>query len=403
MTQSKLSGPTIALLCLMSGFTPLITDGFLAAVRPIMLDFQVPLSAAQGTISVVLLGCACAQLFIGALADRYGRRPVLTASIVVFIAASIGVGLAPSLPALLVCRFVQGASAASGPILARAIVRDVYNRVDGARVLSVLAAGLALIPLLVPGINAYNVVRFGWRATAVLYVSVLLVALFMTRRYLRETLRPEDVTPFRISSVLSASREALANRRVLGYILCCVSGYGGLAVWISASPHLITGWFGTPPAQFGFYWALTILAYFSGGWASVRLLRRSTPDHLLLCGSTLLVAAAVVLTLAYHWLPHSLAAFLIGIGLYTFSWSMLQPNAQSGALAPFQASAGRVSALLGFLQMSGGACVAQLFGRLHDGTPRAAITLIGAAAVLNVTIRWLFCPIRSAHGSAAGE
>ena len=117
--------------------------------------------------SVVLLGSAAAQFFVGALADRYGRRPVLTVAIVLFLGASVGLGLSRSLPQVLLFRFLQGATAAAGPILARAIVRDVYERHAGAHVLSLLATGLALIPLCVPSLNAVTVAQYGWRATAV--------------------------------------------------------------------------------------------------------------------------------------------------------------------------------------------------------------------------------------------
>ncbi len=390
----NLSGPAIALLCLISGFLPLVTDGFLAAIRPIMVDFQIPVASAQATISTVLLGCASAQLFVGAYADRYGRRPVLTVAIVVFLIASIGLSMAPSLPWLLLCRFVQGASGAAGPILARAIVRDVYDRPTGARILSIIGMGLALVPLLVPTINAVVVGYAGWRSISVLYVLVLIVALTMTRLYLPETLQRKTAPVPQWQAIREASLAALSDRRVVGYILCCVTGYAGLAVWISASPHLLEGWFGRPPALFGFYWGMTIVAYVLGGWASVWSLRRASSDRILARGSTVLLLAAFILVVGSLVASRSLTVFLLGVCTYNFGWSMLQPNAQTGALAPFTASAGRVSALLGFLQLTGGAAVAQTFGRLHDGTPLTAVGLISAAAALNAFVRYRWCPVR---------
>ena len=236
--MNRLSSGAILLLCLISGFLPLITDGFLAAIRPVMSDFQVPLSAAQAAISVVLLGCACAQLFVGALADRYGRRPVLSVAISLFIAASVGMAFAPSLPTLLLFRFLQGASAAAGPILARAIVRDVYNRGDGARVLSIVAMGLTLIPLLVPSLNAFIVAQFSWRATAVVYVVVLSIALVMTRQVLHETLRPEDATPIQFSNLgcIGASASWPISPAV-GRVCDCCDARRRIASW-----HLAATW-----------------------------------------------------------------------------------------------------------------------------------------------------------------
>ncbi len=396
----KLSRTAIGLLSLISGFLPLVTDGFLGAIRPLMVEFQVPLAAAQGAITAAFLGCACTQLLVGAVADRYGRRPVLTAAIGLFIAASIGVGLSPSLHGVLLFRFLQGACAGAGPLLARAIIRDIYDRQRGAHLLSIVSTGIALVAILVPALNSFIVLYCGWRAITAVYVAVLLLALLLTRAVLPETLRAEHRTPLQFRSLLLTTRAVCANRRVLGSILCCVTGFAGLAVWVSASPHLLLQWFGRPVPSFGVYWGITIIAYLVGGWASVALLRYRACDRILALGSTLLVIAALLLITGYVLAPHSLTLFLIGICLYTFSWSMLQPNAQMIALTPFRASAGRVSAILGFVQLTGGALMAQLFGWLHDGTPLIAIALITAAALGNAIVRRLLCP---SHPDLAAE
>jgi DHA1 family bicyclomycin/chloramphenicol resistance-like MFS transporter len=135
-----------------------------------------------------------------------------------------------------------------------------------------------------------------------------------------------------------------------------------------------------------------MLAYITGGYGSVRLLRRYTSDRILALGSHLLLVSAALLALCVWCAPHSLALFLMGIGLYCAGWSMLQPHAQTGALAAFPESAGRISALLGFAQLTGGAVIAQLFGLLHDGTPLAAAGLIGACALMNGVLRRGLCP-----------
>ena len=129
------------LLAAIAGFLPLVTDGFLPAMRPLMAELGASIGGGQLTISVALAGFAIAQLIVGVLADRFGRRPVLVSAICLFATASIGAAVAPSLPVLLVCRFLQGFSAAAGPVLARAVVRDLCSRVEGARVLSFVGMG----------------------------------------------------------------------------------------------------------------------------------------------------------------------------------------------------------------------------------------------------------------------
>jgi DHA1 family bicyclomycin/chloramphenicol resistance-like MFS transporter len=164
-------------------------------------------------------------------------------------------------------------------------------------------------------------------------------------------------------------------------------GYAGLAVWISAAPHLVLGYFGQPAARFGLWWAIPVASYVLGGYLSALGMRRHSSDALLAAGSAVLLVAAAGLVLLLGVQPVPLIAFVAACGVYNVGWAIVQPHAQAGALSFFPELAGRVSAVLGFLQMLGGAAVGLLFGYLHDGTPRAAVYLIAAAALATTVVR----------------
>lgn len=377
----------IVLLAAIGGFLPLVTDGFLPAMRPMMAEFGASVGGAQLTVSIALAGFALAQLIVGVLADRFGRRPVLIGAICVFAAASIGAAFAPSLPALLVFRFLQGFTAAAGPVLSRAVVRDLCSRVEGARVLSFVGMGMSAVPLAVPTINAQVGVLLGWRATLAVYVVYLAATLWMTLAWYRETLAAPDPRALSPGDLGRAMAGVLRHRQALGYILCCVFGYAGLAVWISSAPHLVLEHFRQPAGRFGLWWAIPVTAYAAGGFLSARGLRLYSSDTMLRAGTSVALAAGAALVILQGSGRASLIPVVITIAVYHFGWAIVQPHAQAGALSFFPQLAGRVSAVLGFFQMLGGAAIGLVFGYLHDGTPRAAAYLIAAMALATTVAR----------------
>jgi len=346
-----------------------------------MAELGASISQGQLAISMTLAGFAIAQLLVGVASDRFGRRPVLLAATALFAFASIGVAVAPSLATLLAFRFLQGLGAAAGPVIMRAVVRDLCTRVEGARILSYLGMGMGAVPLAIPAINAEVVTVFGWRATLVVSALYLVAVLGMTLAWFGETLAAPDPDALSPGGLGRVMRAVLGHRQALGYMLCCTFGYAGLAVWISCAPHLLLGYFHQPPGSFGLWWAIPVITYVLGGYLSARSLRRHSSDAMLKAGSALLLVAGAALVVMLAVGQLSLLAFVAGIGLYNVGWAIVQPHAQAGALSFFPHLAGRVSSVLGFLQMLGGAAIGQLFGYLHDGTPRAAVLLVAAAAL----------------------
>ena len=377
----------IVLLSAIGGFLPLATDGFLPAMRPMMAELGSSVAQGQLTIGAVLAGFAVAQLVVGMVADGFGRRPVLIAATGVFALASIGVAVSPTLPVLLAFRFLQGFSAAAGPVVMRAVVRDLCSRVEGARVLSYVGAGMGAVPLVVPAVNAQVAARLGWRATLVVCALYLVAVLWMTLAWFRETLAAPDPGALSLRDLGRSMRRVLGHRQALGYMLCCMFGYAGLAVWISCAPHLLLGYFGQPAGLFGLWWAIPALTYVTGGYLSARSLRRHSSDTMLRAGSVVLLVAGAALVLLLGLRPVPLTAFVAAVALYNVGWAIVQPHAQAGALSFFPHLAGRVSAVLGFLQMLGGAAIGQLFGYLHDGTPRTATMLIAGTALATSVVR----------------
>jgi DHA1 family bicyclomycin/chloramphenicol resistance-like MFS transporter len=139
----------VPLLPALVAFQAISTDLYLPALPTLVHVFETEVATVQLTLSLFLLGFALAQLGYGPASDRFGRRPILLAGTALYFLASVACALASSIEQLILFRFLQGAGACAGPVLGRAVVRDVYGPEQAARVLAYLAAAMAIAPTLV--------------------------------------------------------------------------------------------------------------------------------------------------------------------------------------------------------------------------------------------------------------
>src|SRR5215813_9387910 len=176
-----------ALLTAMVALGPISTDLYLPSLPGLARYFDVSVADAQLTLSSFLIGLATAQLIYGPLSDRFGRRPVLLIGLAIYVIASIVCMLSPSVPVLVVARFVQAVGACVGPVLGRAIVRDVHGREGAARVLAYMSAAMALAPAIGPILGGFLEEWFGWRINFLVLVLFGSSGLFMAWQILPET------------------------------------------------------------------------------------------------------------------------------------------------------------------------------------------------------------------------
>src|SRR6202000_2561011 len=152
------------LLSMLTGLGPLSVDMYLASLPSIGHLLQAPISQVQLTISAYLIGFACAQILYGPLSDRHGRRPVLLAALGIYLVATLACGMAFSIETLIAARCVQAVGGSGASVLARAIVRDMYEGARIGRELARMASIMALAPLVAPLIGGVLQTAFGWRS-----------------------------------------------------------------------------------------------------------------------------------------------------------------------------------------------------------------------------------------------
>src|SRR5215217_4653400 len=180
------------LLASLTGLTALSIDMSLPAMPQLQETFGAGVSAVQLTLSIFLTGFALGQIVCGPLSDRWGRRPVLLAGLALFTLAGLVCAGSTSLAMLVAARFVQGAGASVGPVVARAIVRDRFDSRKAAAVLSQMTQVMIVAPLLAPTLGGYMLVHLGWPAIfVVLGASGALMSLICWR-FLPETASPRQ-------------------------------------------------------------------------------------------------------------------------------------------------------------------------------------------------------------------
>jgi DHA1 family bicyclomycin/chloramphenicol resistance-like MFS transporter len=378
------------LLALLTGMGPLSVDMYLASLPDMSRLLSAPTAQVQLTISFYLFGFAIAQVFYGPLSDRHGRRPVLLAALGIYLLATLACALAPSIEVLIAARFMQAVGASGAIVLARAVVRDMY---DGARVgreLSRMAAIMALAPLFAPLIGGVLQTAFGWRSNFVALFCYGAMAAGMVWLLLPETLRqraPEPVSPM---SILRSYRRFLSDRSFivhLGIAICCMAG---LFSWISTATFILQDIYGLSALAFGLSFAIGSSGYLLGTLVAARFVTRWGSGSTMGIGTMAMAAGGLAALLVMAFGRYEALGLVLAVALYLAGMGMAWPQAQAGALLPFPDRAGAASSLLGFLVQTNSAIVGAILGHILGDTAwpfaiASALAGSGALALWTLT------------------
>ena len=379
-------------LLLIIGFLmlqPLSTDLYLASLPSLATVFNAPAATVQLTLSMFVIAFGGAQLIIGPLSDRYGRRPVLLWGLGLYVCASLLCALAPHIDWLIAARFLQALGCCSAIIIGRAIVRDAYAPADSARVIARVSSWMSLAPLTGPILGSYLQVSFGWRAAfiALSILSALLLGAVLLR--LPETNVHKNPRATELRGLMANWRLVLGAREFWAHALPGALSYGSIFAFISGSSLVLIRVLQVPTAWFGYCFAIGVSGYLCGTIVCRRLLPQFGPAATLRIGSTLsLAAGALFLTAAAIGLAHwsvVVAAMFLTMGAHGINF----PVSQSGSVTPFPQQAGTAAGLMGALYMSVAFVVGTVVGASFNGTlyPLAAISCaLGAGIFASVRL-----------------
>ena len=360
----------------------LATDVMLPAFPTMARAFGVSDATIQQVVSVFMLGYALPQFLIGSLADRFGRRPVLVGGLLVYLAGSPACLAAPSLGWLLAGRFVQGLGSAAGPILSRAVLRDLYAGAELGRMLSYAMIVFSAAPLLAPAIGALMLRLGNWELIFVFLLLVAVALLALVLLALPETLARPDPDALRLGGVWRNAVRVAGDPRSAWSLLFMTFTYAGLMAYLLSASALYIGWFGLDESGFALVFAVVAATSFVTQPVNARLLRRYEPVQVVgVALPAFLVVGALMLVQALLG-ALTLVTFVVSVSAFFACFSFIMGNGTTMALDPHEERAGIASGLLGFAQLALGTALGALIGGFAEHGPVALATGLTLLALL---------------------
>jgi DHA1 family bicyclomycin/chloramphenicol resistance-like MFS transporter len=379
-------------LALLLGLQPILTDLYLPALPDLARDLDAPMSATQLTMAALILAFGLSQLVWGPVADRFGRRPVLLSSLALLCLASVGATLASHIGVLIVWRAAQGATMAAAVVCARAMVRDLYEPHEGARVMSIGLSGLGVLAVSAPLSGGVLASAFGWRGTMAAVSLFAAAALLFVWRALPETLVRRDPMALDAARLAANARSVLAHPTFRAWALLVACTYGGLFTYLAASSFALIGVLGLSPRQYGVAMACNSLVYIGGTFVCRHWLRHHGLVGTVHRGAMASAAAAVgwtAIALQPGLTPAVALPLVIATqALHAFGHGVHQPCGQTGAIGPFPRMAGVAAALSGCFLALVAFAIGLWLGRHIDGTLQPMARSIALWSALTSLVAW---------------
>jgi MFS transporter, DHA1 family, multidrug resistance protein len=368
------------LLVLMTGVAPISLYMLVPALPILATTFGRDISIAQMTVSLYMVGIALSQLIMGPLSDKFGRRPVLLAGLGLMVVAGIGSVFAQNLPELIAARFFQALGGASGMVISRAIIRDLYPRERVGAMISLVVAALMIAQMVSPLTGGLLEIAFGWRAILFLITAASLAITVLIALALPETRRDRAES----SSFRGDLGRLTKSRAFIGYVLCQVLASQIIFAFAGGGPYVVVTQMGRSSAEYGAWFATTGFAYLVGNLFCVRFAPRHSLEKLIWLGLALqLSGSALNLIWSFTGLNQA-PLVLFGTQMIVMAGNaFVMANSAAGAISIRPEAAGTASGAMGFLQQGIGALVSQ-FGAYLGGHSATTLPLTSAIFIISV-------------------
>jgi MFS transporter, DHA1 family, multidrug resistance protein len=358
MDHGAVPAPRLVTLILLSGLSVVSLNMFLPSLSNIAMEFEVDYALVNLSVAGYAAMTAILQLIMGPLSDRYGRRPVILAGLILFCLASLGCVMSTDITGFLFFRLVQ-AAIASGAAVSLAVVRDTSGTQQAASLMGYMSMAWAIAPMLGPMFGGVLDELFGWRASfwvflifGVAIFALCWVDLHETNKNPSETL----VKQFR------SYPELFHSRRFWGYALCMAFSIGGFYVFLAGAPLAATALFDISTVRLGFYMGSITAGFIVGSFLAGRFAARFALTTMMITGRLiaiggLLLGFLVLLTVGLHEMTWFGACVFFGIGN-----GVTMPSSRSGAMSVRPALAGSAAGLSGALTVAVGAAMSAITG-----------------------------------------
>ncbi|WP_051308983.1 multidrug effflux MFS transporter [Desulfogranum japonicum] len=373
-TTSYKPGFLILILGILTMFAPFATDTYLAGFPEIAESLNCNSGDVQLSLSTFFFGLAIGQLFYGPVSDRIGRKIPLLTGILIYTLTSVGAPLSPNIEVFVGLRFLQGVGGCAGMIISRAIIRDLFDATQSARVLSLLMVLQALGPILAPILGGYILLITSWHGIFIFLVAVGVLSFAASILFIPETLPMSEREQNPLRSDMHVFLAFIRNRKFIIPTLAGAVGASSMFAFISGSPFVIMELYGVSPQHYGWLFGLNACGFIVSSIANRSLLKHFPPTRILIGG---IVFACITsgLALAMANAEH-LALLLIPLFCSLSMVPVVAANSVAVAMEQAGKHAGSGSSLIGVLQFGIAALISGLVSALHNGTSYPMLGII---------------------------
>jgi len=358
----------ILILGLLSAIGPLSIDMYLPAFPNIAKGLNTTVASVMLSLSSFFIGISIGQLLYGPLLERYGRKTPLYFGLAIYAISSFACATAMSVETLIAFRFFQALGGCVGMVASRAMVRDLFDVKDNAKVFSTLMLVIAVSPIIAPSLGGLISTYLGWRYIFVMLILVIAFIIAGIYFLLPDSKGPDTTYSLKPVAILTGFASILKHPQFILYTFSGAVASAGLYAFISGSPYVFLEIFKATEQHYGWGFAFVASGLIGSSQLNSLLLKKYTSQQIikvaLLCQS---VIAIILVSIAILGIS-GLYSTLLMVFFYLSCQGFIFPNASALSMAPFGHNAGNASALMGFIQMSLGAFMSAMVSLFHNGT-----------------------------------
>jgi DHA1 family bicyclomycin/chloramphenicol resistance-like MFS transporter len=375
----------ILILGMLTAIGPFSIDMYLPAFPDIAKGLNTTIARVMLSLSSFFIGISVGQLIYGPLLERYGRKKPLYFGLVIYILASLGCALAPSVDALIMFRLLQALGGCAGMVAARAMVRDFFEVKENAKIFSLLMLVVAVSPIIAPTLGGYITALFGWQSIFVILMAMALVILIAVHFYLPESKKPDPNFSLKPRPIITNYLSIIKHPQFYTYALTGAIAAAGLYAYISGSPHVFMEIYNVTEQQYGWIFALIAMGLIGAAQINTVLLKNYTSDQIIKVALSSQCIIGIILAVTTYAGFGDLFVTIFLIFMYLCCQGFIFPNASALSLAAFGHKAGSASAMMGAIQMSIGAAASAMVSILqHYFSPMTGVMAICTLTALLV-------------------
>lgn len=359
-------------------------DLFIPAVPLISSDFKTGIGSIELSLASLFIGNGIGQIIYGSISDRFGRKPVILVSLLIYFITTIGAGLSTNIEILVIWRFFQGLMMASGRILANAVARDLFERDKLARFITIIMGVGIISSLFSAPLGGFLSENFTWR-TVFWCMSIYAAATFsIFLLFFNETNKNKDYLALNLYNLYQSFKIIINNKQFILNVTCGGFVLGGVVSFLNSSSGILLQYFAVKPTAYGLMYSLVMVGYGVSAFINQKLLALFGSKQVMLIGSILTAfSGLLMLSLNVIQFDHP-TTIILPMFFYMIGFAFVWPVTVATCLQPFPEKAGAASSLQGFIQNTMSAAFSVLLALMYNGTPIPLCIALLIAGILTL-------------------